>query len=52
MGKKHQILFALVTPAPDKSDMKLPTDAELLTMTQKGFSQEITKNEEKQIATE
>jgi zinc protease len=42
--------FTLIT-APEKSDMKLPTDAELVDMTQKGFSQEITKTEEKKVAT-
>jgi len=43
--------FTLVT-APDKSDMKLPSEAELLSMTKNGFSQEVTKTEEKKIATE
>ena len=42
--------FTLIT-APDKSDVKLPTDKELLAMTEKGFKQEITKTEEKVVAT-
>ncbi len=41
--------FTLIT-APDKSDVKLPTQEELLAMTKKGFSQEITKTEEKAVA--
>ena len=43
--------FTLVT-APDKSDVKLPAEQELLEITKKSFSQEISKNEEKQVATE
>ena len=42
--------FTLIT-APDNKDVKLPTDKELLAMTQKGMSQEITKTEEKAVAT-
>jgi len=41
--------FTLIT-APEKSDIKLPTDAELLAMTKAGFSQEVAKPEEKVIA--
>ncbi len=41
--------FTLVT-APDKSDVKLPTDKELLELTAKGFKQEIKKEEEKKVA--
>jgi len=43
--------FTLIT-APEKADVKLPTDKELLAMTQKGFAQEITKTEEKKVNTE
>ena len=42
--------FTLIT-APDKPEVKLPTDKELLAMTEKGFKQEITKVEEKAVAT-
>lgn len=42
--------FTLIT-APDKSDVKLPTQEELLAMTKKGFSQDIAKTEEKAVAT-
>ena len=42
--------FTLVT-GPDKSDIKLPTDKELLAAADKGFKQEITKTEEKAVAT-
>ena len=42
--------FTLIT-APDKSDVKLPTDKELLAMTEKGFKQDIKKTEEKAVAT-
>jgi zinc protease len=47
---KSSNTFTLIT-GPDKSDVKLPTDAELMAMTKKGFSQEITKTEEKKVAT-
>lgn len=43
--------FTLIT-APDKADVKLPTDKELLAMTTKGFNQQITKTEEKTVASE
>ncbi len=43
--------FTLIT-APDKADVKLPSETELLAMADKGFKQEITKTEEKKIATE
>ncbi len=43
--------FTLIT-APESADSKLPTDKELLAMTQKGFAQEITKTEEKKVNTE
>ncbi len=46
----NQNTFTLIT-APDKGDVKLPTDKELLEMTQKGFKQEITRTEEKAVAT-
>jgi zinc protease len=42
--------FTLIT-APNKADMKLPSDKELLAMTKKGFEQNITKTEEKAVAT-
>jgi len=41
--------FSLIT-APDKPEAKLPNDAQLLVMTQKGFSQEVKPIEEKKIA--
>ena len=41
--------FTLVT-GPDKSDVQFPSDKELLAMTKKGFSQEVTKQEEKAVA--
>lgn len=43
--------FSLIT-GPEKEGMKLPTDTELLAMTQKGFAQKVTKEEEKEVATE
>jgi zinc protease len=46
---KNPNTFSLIT-APDRSDVKLPSDKELLTMTQAGFSQQVTKEEEKKIA--
>jgi len=42
--------FSLIT-GPDKADVKLPTDAELLSMTASGFKQTIQKTEEKAVAT-
>ncbi len=42
--------FTLVT-GPDKKDVKLPTNDELLAMTKKGFDQTIAKTEEKAVAT-
>ncbi len=42
-------IFSLIT-GPDKRDVKLPDEKELLAMTQKGLNQEITKTEEKQVA--
>lgn len=42
--------FTLIT-APDKKDVQLPTEKELLEMTQKGFAQNVSKSEEKQVAT-
>jgi zinc protease len=42
--------FSLIM-APDKSDVKLPTDKELLEMTRKGFNQEVVKKQESQVAT-
>jgi zinc protease len=42
--------FTLIT-APDRSEIKLPTDNELLAMTQKGLSQQVTKSEERKVAT-
>jgi zinc protease len=48
---KNMNTFTLIT-APEKSDVKLPAESELLAMTKKGFSQEITKTEEKKVATE
>jgi len=46
---KNTNTFSLVT-APEKAEVKVPTEAELLAMTRKGFAQEITKKEEKAIA--
>jgi len=46
---KNPNTFTLVT-APQKSDVKLPTDAELLAMTQKAFHQEVKQEEEKKVA--
>ena len=43
--------FTLIT-APDKADVKLPTDKELLDMTTAGMAQHIAKTEEKVISTE
>ncbi len=42
--------FSLIT-APEKSDVKLPTDKELLAMTEKGFKQDIQQSVEKKVAT-
>ena len=41
--------FSLIT-GPEKTDIKLPTDKELLAMTQKAFTQSIKKEEEKVVA--
>lgn len=41
--------FSLVA-APDKAELKLPTDKELLSMTDKGFKQTVTQHEEKKVA--
>ena len=41
--------FSLIT-APEKADVKLPTDKELLAMTEKGFKQEIRQEVEKAVA--
>lgn len=46
----NQNTFTLIT-APDNSELKLPSDKELLAMTDKGLHQEITKTEEKAVAT-
>lgn len=46
---KNMNTFTLVT-GPEKSEIKYPTDAELLAMTQKGFSQEVKALEEKKVA--
>jgi len=43
-------VFSLIM-APDKSDVKLPDGKQLVAMTQKGFQQEIKKEEEKKVAT-
>ena len=43
--------FTLIT-APDNSDVKLPSDKELLAMTEKGFKQDIAKTEEKAVSTD
>jgi len=42
--------FSLIM-APEKSDSKLPTDKELLAMTENGFKQDIKQDEEKAVAT-
>lgn len=42
-------IFSLVT-GPDKADVKLPTGAELVLLTQKGMQQEVKPMEEKQVA--
>jgi len=41
--------FTLVT-GPDNKEVKMPTEKELLTMTEKGMTQEVSKKEEKPIA--
>lgn len=41
--------FTLVT-GPEKSEIKYPTDAQLLSMTQKGFAQDVKAPEEKKVA--
>ena len=41
--------FTLLT-APEKGDVKLPTDKELIALTEKGFQQKIEKEEEKTVA--
>lgn len=41
--------FTLIM-APDKSDVKLPSDKELAAMTVKGFSQDVKQEEEKKVA--
>ncbi len=46
---KNPNIFALVT-GPDKADVKLPGDAELLAMTEKGLKQNPQKTEEKSVA--
>jgi zinc protease len=43
--------FSLIT-APENGKSKLPDDAALLAMTQKGFAQTVTPNEDKKVATE
>ncbi|MCW3122318.1 MAG: insulinase family protein [Flavipsychrobacter sp.] len=47
---KNTNTFTLIT-APDKADLKLPDNATLLAMTKKGLAQEVTKTEEKKLAT-
>ncbi len=42
--------FTLIT-APEKSDVKLPSERELLAMTQKGLAQDMGKQEERKVAT-
>jgi zinc protease len=42
--------FTLIM-APDKPEVKLPSDNELLAMTKKAFSQDTKKDEEKKVAT-
>ena len=42
--------FSLIT-APQKEDLKLPTDAALLSLTQKGLSQKVTPETETAVAT-
>jgi len=42
--------FTLIT-GPDTKDIKLPSDKELLAMTEKGFKQDVTKTDEKVVAT-
>lgn len=46
----NQNTFSLIM-APDKKDVKLPTDKELLKMTEDGFKQEVKKDEEKVLPT-
>ncbi len=43
--------FTLIT-APEKGDTKLPTDAELLTMSNKAFQQQVNAMEEKAVASD
>lgn len=42
--------FTLIT-APEKENLKLPTDAELLALTKKGLSQKVEAQEESSVAT-
>lgn len=42
--------FSLIT-APQKSDLKLPSDAALLALTQKGLSQKVEAQQETEVAT-
>jgi zinc protease len=44
-----QNTFTLIT-GPEKEDVKLPSNKELLAMTQKGFRQDIRQEEEKKVA--
>ncbi|MBS1587862.1 MAG: insulinase family protein [Bacteroidetes bacterium] len=44
-------VFSLIM-APEKSDVKLPTDAELLAMTNKAFQQQVKPMEEKAVASD
>jgi len=47
---KNTNTFTLIT-APDKPEVKLPSQAALLVLTQKAYQQQVAKTEEKQVAT-
>jgi zinc protease len=46
---KNMNYFSLIT-GPEKTDFKMPNDAQLLAMTEKGFKQTIAQNEDKKVA--
>ncbi len=48
---KDKNTFTLIT-APEKDDVKLPSEKELLAMTEKGFAQKVEQTKEKAIASQ
>jgi zinc protease len=48
---KNENTFTLIT-APDKPEIKLPTDAQLLSLTKTAFAQKVNAPEEKKLASE